>query len=144
MQDFKSLVWVGVHGNFAYSKEDEPSSARDHEDVDIVAVWDPETYGNWYSPYVDRHTRLEEKLLQAWQREIYLLDITEGELGDDTHTDAILCSRTIYGSAQNQLVVKLRMEARAIVDQEHYIYSRVSRKIREVQGLVAKTRVEVR
>lgn len=144
MQDFKSLRWVGVHGNLAYSKEDEPSSERDHDDVDIVAVWDPETYRTWHSASVDRHTRLEEKLGQAWQREIYLLDITEGKLGDNTHTDAILCSRTIYGSAQDRLVVKLRMDARAIVDQERYIYYRVSQKIREVQTLLAKTRVEVR
>ena len=144
MQTFKTLVWLGVHGNLAYSQEDEPSSAGEHEDVDIIAVWDPNSSAALHSPYADRYARLEEKLLQAWKREIYLLNITEGKLGDNTHTDAMLCSRTIYGSAQDQLVTKLRKDARAIVDQEFDIYSGVSQKIREVQGLVAATRVEVR
>lgn len=106
MQDLKSLIWVGVHCHFAYSEQDEPPSGGHNDDVDIVTVWDPNTYGAWRSHYVDRHTHLEQRLHQAWKREIYPLDITEGKLSDNRHTDAMLCSPTIYGSAQDQLVTK--------------------------------------
>lgn len=143
VQAFKSLMWLGVHGKFAYSAEDEPPSAGDSEDVDVIAVWDPNSERAWHPSHADRHTRLENTLGKAWKREIYLSDITDGKLGDNTHTDAMLFSRTIYGSAQNQLVTKLREEARAIVDQELDIYSGVSRKVKEMQAWVAATGVEV-
>ena len=139
MQDLKSLVWVGVH-----SEEDEPPTGGHNDDINIVTVWDPNTYGVWRSRHVDRHTHLEQRLHQAWQREIYSLDVTEGKLSDDRHTDAMLCSRTIYGSAQDQLVTKLRKEARAVVDQELDSCVRISRKIKEVQRLITTTSFEAR
>lgn len=139
---FKNLVWAGVHGALAYGEED-TSDGDVPTDVNIVAVWNPKAAKGWDPLEKERHASVVEKLQQAWNREFDVLDVTGGRLENDYQASAMLCSRTLYGSAKDQLVMSLRKEARATVDQGRQLFSGAITKISNAQKLGAKTKVEV-
>lgn len=111
---FKNLVWAGVHGALAYGEED-TCDVDGPSDVNMVAVWNPKAGKGWDPLEKQSHASIVDKLQRAWNRDFDVVDIEGGKLGDDYQASAILCSRTLYGSAKNELVQSLRKEARTMV-----------------------------
>ena len=128
---FHNIIWAGVSGPFA-----EGTKIDENDEVDVIVI---ETPMKFYCPPLS----LGDELSTVWRRKPNIIHIQDGELRGYPTIGALLCSRTLTGSDRNHEVVRLRKEARDILDWSHAKFQTIVSMIRETQLLVKRTTSEV-
>ena len=133
--DFYYVKWAGVFGSFARETQTESS------DVDVVVIQEPR-YRNGPVPPDTLH--LEDALSEVWGRKVDVIYIDQGEeLRGYITIEALLCSRTLFGSDQDDEVVYLRQIARDVLGSGFTIFSGIISMIRKTQSMVSKVQFKV-
>lgn len=122
--DFRDIRWVGVFGSFARETQTTESNVN-------IAV---------YRKFLDEKSppdrlHLEDVLPFVWIRPVDIVDIEDCEIRDYRSIEALLCSRTIYGSGRDEEVIRLRREASVILASGHEHFKRVLQMIRKAQSI---------
>lgn len=134
---FRNVLWAGVFGSFSRGEQKESS------DVDVVVVWDPAHKYGWH-PHDDWFSlELQQELKRVWGREVDVIDIRRGRLGMFIDVEALLTSRTLYGSEMNEHVIKARRDALEVVDNGIAVFADASKKIRETRAMIEGKSFEV-
>lgn len=134
---FRNILWAGVFGSFSRGEQTESS------DVDVVVVWDPAHKYGW-QPHDDYfYLELKEELERAWARKVDVIDIRRGRLDTFIDVEALLTSRTLYGSENNEHVIKARKDALEVVEDGIAIFTDACKKIRETRAMVEGKNIEV-
>ncbi|KAN0074251.1 hypothetical protein V8E54_008188 [Elaphomyces granulatus] len=103
--NFHNVRWAGVFGLFAVGSQTKSSN------VDVIVILMP------HCEQINSHPlSLEDELFRVWGRKPRIRYIRKGEFWHLTSVQALLCSRTLAGSDQDDEVVRLRNEARNILD----------------------------
>ena len=99
--NFRNVRWAGVFGLFAVGSQTKSSN------VDVIVILMP------HCEQINSHPlSLEDELFRVWGRKPRIQYIRKGEFWHLTSVKALLCSRTLAGSDQDDEVVRLRNEAR--------------------------------
>jgi predicted nucleotidyltransferase len=134
VQDFRNIRWAGVFGSFARETQ------TDWSDVDVVVSKKPRD-SNVRVP-LDA-VQLEDELLRVWGRKVDIIYITGSELRGYVSVEALLCSRTLYGSDDDNEVLRLRNKARDILDSGLVKLMATSETIQKTQSAVSDISFEV-
>jgi hypothetical protein len=96
-----------------------------------------------YSDKIDGHPlRLGNELSRVWERNVRMTYVFNGKLNNLTSVKAMLCSRTLAGSDEDDEVVRLRDEGRDILDSGLVKYAAVVDMFRRSQSLVQGLKIE--
>jgi len=134
---FRNILWAGVFGSFSRGEQKESS------DVDVVVVWDP-AYKSGWQPHDDYfYLELKAELERVWARKVDVIDIRRGRLDTFVDVEALLTSRTLYGSEESEHVVKARREALEVVEGGIVTFANACKKIRETRAMVEGKSFEV-
>ena len=85
---------------------------------------------------------LRDELFKVWGRKPDITYITESELRGYISLHALLCSRTLAGSDQDDAVVRLRNEAWDTLDFAFAKFTAILDMIRETRSLVEAITIE--
>jgi predicted nucleotidyltransferase len=127
--NFHHIEWAGVFGPFSKGTQ------TDESDVHVIVIEMPRKF---YCPQLS----LEDELYKVWGRKADITYIRDGELRGYFTIRALLCSRTLTGSDQDHEVVRLRNEAREILDWGFAKFPTIVSMIRKTQSLVERTTSE--
>jgi predicted nucleotidyltransferase len=132
--DFSDIRWVGVFGSFARGTQ------TDSSDIDILVFEDPSSNCVSHSlvPLF-----LEEELPKVWRRDIDIIYTTDKEFRGYISVEALLCSRTLFGSDEDDEVIRLRNKAKDILETGYAKFSTILDAIRKIQKKVTGVTVEV-
>ena len=133
-KDFRHIKWAGVFGSFARETQ------TDSSDVDVVVIRPPLEKTCRMPPET---LLLEDALPQVWGRKVDVISIEEDELRGYVSLEALLCSRTLFGSDQDDEVVRLRGIARDTLDSGFTKFVEIMDKIRRTQSRVSDLDFEV-
>ncbi|KAI9880902.1 MAG: hypothetical protein M1830_009970 [Pleopsidium flavum] len=129
---YRNVVWAGAFGPFARGEQDESS------DVNVVVVWNPAKEIGW-QPLNDIFALdLDEELTKVFGRDVDVKNIGRGQIRSYHDVEALLSSRTLYGSEQDRSVVKLQKDARDILDSGIALFQSVFKKIDEARIAAGK------
>jgi predicted nucleotidyltransferase len=104
---FRDVRWAGVFGSFAVGSQTKSSLV----DPDVIVILMPQC------EKINSHPlSLEDELFRVWGRKPRIKYIKNGGIRDLYSVKALLCSRALAGSNQDHEVVRLRNEARNILD----------------------------
>jgi len=127
---FHHIIWAGVSGPFAKGTQ-----VDDRDEVTVIVIEMPKKF---YCPQL----YLEDGLYRVWGRKLDIIYIRDGELRLFVTLEALLCSRTLTGSDQCHEVVRLRNEARDILDWSYDKFQTIVSMIQKTQLLVKPTTSE--
>jgi len=128
---FRDVRWAGVFGSFAVGSQTKSSI------VDVIVILMPQC------EKINSHPlSLEDELFRVWGRKLRIKYIKNGELRDLYSVKALLCSRTLAGSNQDHEVVRLRNEARNILDFGLAKFTAVLDKVQWTRSLVEGITIE--
>lgn len=134
---YRNVVWAGAFGSFACSEQDESS------DVKVVVVWNPAKEIGWHPLNDIFPLDLDEELTKAFGRDVDVKNIGRAQIRSFNDVEALLSSRTLYGSEQDRSVVKLRKGARHILESGINLFEGVFKKIDEARIAAGKINFEV-
>ena len=126
-QDFSHVIWAGVFGS--YARETQTKSS----DVDVVVIQKPRDK-NCYIPPDTLH--LGDALPEVWGRKVDIIYIMRNELRCYVSLEALLCSRTPYGSDQDEEVMRVRGIVRDMLDSGFVKFTDIVDKIRKTKSMV--------
>jgi predicted nucleotidyltransferase len=129
--NFRDVRWAGVFGSFARGTQNDSSRV----DVVVIEIPHSETINK---PLVV----LKDELLRVWGRNPNITYITKSELRGYHSVEALLCSRTIAGSDQDDAVVRLRKEALGILVSGRAKFTTILNSIQETRSLVEAIAME--
>lgn len=136
---YKNAVWAGLTGPIAYGEQDESD-----DEVDVMVVWDP-AYETGWCPHNDPNVPdLDDDLRKALGCYVYVRDFGRGDMQSINTLQALLASRTLYGSEKDEVIVKLRKEAREILENGITLFQDVCKKIEETKALAGEKDFEVK
>ena len=131
--DFSDVRWVGVFGSFARETQ------TDSSDVDVLVFQDPaKCVPDSLDPLF-----LEEELPKVWRRDVDVVYTTGKEFRGYISVEALLCSRTLFGSDEDDEVIRLRNQAKDILETGYAKFSTILDAIRKTQKKVTGVTVEV-
>ena len=133
-QDFRNVKWAGVFGSFARETQ------TDSSDVDVVVIQEPRDYSCDIPPET-RH--LEDALPEVWGRKVDVVHIEGLEIRGYVSIEALLGSRTIFGSDQGDEIVQLRAIAKGVLDSGIAKFTKILSRIRRIQSILANANLEV-
>ncbi|RMJ24528.1 hypothetical protein PHISP_04598 [Aspergillus sp. HF37] len=130
--DFRDIQWAGVFGSFA-RRSQTPES-----EVDVVVYQKALT--KELSP--DR-LYLEDVLPRVWNRRVDIIRVEDLEFRGYMSIETLLCSQTVYDSARDEEVLRLRRRASKTLDsgREHYVG--ILKKIEQIKSIVEGVSEEV-
>jgi predicted nucleotidyltransferase len=131
--DFSDVRWAGVFGSFARETQ------TDSSDVDVIVLQDP-------AKRVPRSLNplfLEKELPKVWRRDVDVVYTTGEEFRGYISVEALLCSRTLFGSDEDDEVIQLRNQAKDILETGYAKFSTILDAIRKTQMKVIGVTVEV-
>ena len=130
--NFRNVRWAGVFGLFAVGSQTKSSN------VDVIVILMP------HCEHIDSYPlSLEDELFRVWGRQPRIQYIRKGEFWHLTSVQALLCSRTLAGSDQDDEVVRLRNEARDILDSGLAKFTEVLDMVQSTRSLVEGITIEV-
>jgi predicted nucleotidyltransferase len=130
--DFRTTVrWAGVFGSFANGIQTRSSRVR----VVVISTPDSEKISN-------SRLSLRAELSRVWGRQLNITFISDGQLLNLIEVQAVLCSRTLARSDQDDEVVRLRNEARDILDSGLAKFKEILAMIQRAQSLVQGLEIE--
>ena len=129
------MKWVGVFGSFARGTQ------TDQSDVDIVIhrqKLKEKPRPVWF---------LEELLPQVWNRSVDIIYarnfFREFQYGCYVTIESLLCSQTIYGSAQDEEVIQLRRKASRILGTAEKRFNDILKIIAAIKTITSRTSEKV-
>ena len=134
---FRNIVWAGVFGSVSRDQQIETS------DVDVVIVWHPGRHHGWDPPGDYFCQDLEKELEKCWTREVDVVEIQECGIARYIDAEALLCSRTLYGSGSNKHVVRARKNALEFLENGIRFFAYLADKMVETKMLVKGKSFEV-
>jgi predicted nucleotidyltransferase len=130
--DFRDIQWAGVFGSFA-SGTQTPES-----DVDVVvyqkALTEELSPGRLY---------LEDVLPRVWNRRVDIIRVEDDEFRGYVSIESLLCSRTVYGSARDEEVLRLRRRASKTLDSGRQHYVGILKETEQVKSMIEGISEEV-
>ena len=125
--NFRDVRWAGVFGSFAQGIQDDSSI------VEVIVIEIPHSEKINIPPLF-----LEDELRRVWGRKLETITyITKSGFEDNYHSmEALLRSRTLIGSDQDDAVVRLRNEGWDILVSGHAKFTAILGMIRETRSLV--------
>jgi predicted nucleotidyltransferase len=131
--DFSDVRWAGVFGSFARGTQ------TDSSDIDVFVFRDPaKRVSHSLNPLF-----LEEELPKVWRRDVDVVYTTGEEFRGYISVEAPLCSRTLFGSDEDDEVIRLRNQAKDILETGYAKFSTILGAIRKTQKKVTGVTVEV-
>jgi len=131
--DFSDVRWAGVFGSFAREAQ------TDSSDIDVLVFRGPpaKRVSHSLNPLF-----LEEELPKVWRRDVDIVYTTGEEFRGYISVEAPLCSRTLFGSDEDDEVMRLRGQAKDILETGYAKFSTILDAIRKTQNVTGVT-VEV-
>ena len=109
----------------------------------MVVVWHLAYEVGWHPHNDPLAPDLDDELKNALGHYVYVTDVVPGKIKTLITLEAILASRTLYGSEKDGYVVKLREYARETLDNGITLLEDVCKKIDETEVLLGKKDFEV-
>jgi predicted nucleotidyltransferase len=102
----------------------------DSSDVDVLVFRDPpaKRISHSLNPLF-----LEEELPKVWRRDVDVVYTTGEEFRGYILVEALLCSRTLFGSDEDDEVIRLRNQAKDILETGYAKFSTILDAIRKAQ-----------
>ena len=133
--DFNDIRWAGVFGSFARGEQTESS------DVDVLLLFKKPREDNASRPL--RPLYLEDELPRVWARRVDIAYVDDDEFRGYFSIESLLCSRTIFGSARDEELLRLRSAAEQILDSGIAKFTRIRSAIQQTRSVVSKISVQV-
>jgi predicted nucleotidyltransferase len=132
--DFSDVRWAGVFGSFAREAQ------TDFSDIDVLVFRDPpaKRVSHSLNPLF-----LEEELPKVWRRDVDVVYTTGEEFRGYISVEAPLCSRTLFGSDEDDEVMRLRGQAKDILETGYAKFSTILDAIQKTQKKVTGVTAEV-
>jgi predicted nucleotidyltransferase len=113
--DFSDVRWAGVFGSFARGTQ------TDSSDIGVFVFRDPaKRVSHSLNPLF-----LEEELPKVWRRDVDVVYTTGEEFRGYISVEAPLCSRTLFGPDEDDEVIRLRNQAKDILETGHAKFSTI-------------------